>query len=650
VLQVTGQASLLVVDQLEELFTLCTDDGKRRAFLNRLLGLPGPTRVVLTMREDFREECGGYPELVNLLDTHAVRIEPMDAAELRQAMENQAAKVGLRFEPGLSNTILDDLQGEPGTMPLLQHTLLELWNHRRGRWLRAEEYQKIGGVKKAIANTAAAVYRDLSDDDKVRVRGIFERLTRLDDEAREADGRRDTRQRVNLDELTPAGSDPAQTKALLERLADARLIVTTANATTKVEEVEVAHEALIRSWPRLREWLDQDRTDLRVLASVRSAARDWEKNRADESLLSHHGARLLVAERLRTHPRLGMNQGEVDYLDACRKRQERQAERERRYRSWIVRVSLAGTVIALGLAGLAWYQRNRAVEAHVETQITWANGLFRPLGLQSGGLNQVELSALTELGSLPEPQAQVRVRFVKRALDDPESARRFATRFPVVLQAAVGLNKRVAAQVDEILREKLRDSDDSTRITAALAILELDLADNAARQLAGGDLVGEAERGNQIVPVATLASSIVQGTRGLPGDQAATFVAGAAKALAEALSKESASSAQAALARVLAEVCQRLPPEAAAKLLADALAKASDSEARAALAGGLAEVCQGLPADRARTHLEPAAKLLADALAKASYNSDREALARALAEVCQGLPDYRARTQLEDAA
>ena len=105
-------------------------------------------------------------------------IAPMDATELRRAMELQASKVGLRFEADLSHTILNDVQGEPGAMPLLQHALLELWKRRHGRWLQAEEYRAIGGVQQAMARTADDLYEQLSPGEQERVRDIFMRLTR----------------------------------------------------------------------------------------------------------------------------------------------------------------------------------------------------------------------------------------------------------------------------------------------------------------------------------------------------------------------------------------------------------------------------------------------------------------------------------------
>ncbi len=228
-----GRNRLLVVDQFEELFTLCRKESDRREFLDRLLGLPRTTLVVVTMRADFWGEVARYPALKDRMLAEQELIAPMDEKELRAAIEEQAKTAGLRFEADLSNTILDDVQGEPGAMPLLQHALLELWKRRHGRWLRADAYRATGGVKKAIAETAEAVFRDLPYQDQENVRDIFLRLTRLDEDTVRAEEkcdtpnvnprgklerkdvgaldeeRRDTRQRVPLDELTPAGSDRA---------------------------------------------------------------------------------------------------------------------------------------------------------------------------------------------------------------------------------------------------------------------------------------------------------------------------------------------------------------------------------------------------------------------------------------------------------
>jgi WD40 repeat protein/energy-coupling factor transporter ATP-binding protein EcfA2 len=324
---------LVVVDQFEELFTQCRDEGERQAFVERLLWLSGRSRIVITMRADFWGECAAFPGLKDEMQDHQELVAPMDAAALRRAMERQADHVGLRFEAGLGEAILDDVEGEPGAMPLLQHALLLLWQRRHGRWLRWEEYRAIGGIQQAIAHTADEVYLGLAGQEQARMRDIFLRLTRLEDAPVGAEAR-DTRRRVGLAELVPAGSDPAETIALVKRLADARLMVTSLNAASGQDEAEVAHEALIRHWPRLRGWLDEDRAELHLREGVREAALEWEANDQEETYLVHRGGRLEDAEALRRQPRFALNEVEEAYVEACvglreRERREKEAQQHR---------------------------------------------------------------------------------------------------------------------------------------------------------------------------------------------------------------------------------------------------------------------------------------------------------------------------------
>ncbi|MEZ4660209.1 MAG: CHAT domain-containing protein [Caldilineaceae bacterium] len=236
-----NEHQLIVVDQFEELFTLCPNPTHRQQFLDRLLGLLNDSTrapihhspftihhlqfsLTLTMRADFWGECAVYPKLRDLMQAHQELVGPMTAQELRSSMEQQARVVGLRFETNLSNTILDDVAGEPGAMPLLQHALLELWKRRRGRWLRAAEYRALGGVQQAIARTADSIYNALDDEDRERMRAIFLRLTRLDEGDQTDESQRDTRRRARFEELAADG-DEAATHNLVQRLADARLVV-----------------------------------------------------------------------------------------------------------------------------------------------------------------------------------------------------------------------------------------------------------------------------------------------------------------------------------------------------------------------------------------------------------------------------------------
>ncbi|BCL39605.1 eIF2A-related protein [Nostoc sp. MS1] len=363
-----GQSLILVIDQFEELFTLCTDEAQRLTFIEQVLSLSQQQKVVITMRADFWGECAPYQKLKELMEARQKLIAPMNVSELRKSMEMQAAQVGLRFEAGLSNTILDDVQGEPGAMPLLQHALLELWKRRHGRWLRCVEYEAIGGVKKAISQTADAVYNGLSSQQQEQVRNIFVRLTRLDEETVQGEKRRDTRRRVELEELVPVDCDLGLTKNLVQQLAGegARLVVTSVNESTNREEVEVAHEALIRYWHRLQNWLNENRSNLQLREKIRQAALDWNQSQQKEDYLQLRGGRLDDAQMLFTQRLL--NKLEADYVKACidlRLRQEKEKEVRRRREintaRGIASFSILGLIVTASFGLVAW-QKSQQTE------------------------------------------------------------------------------------------------------------------------------------------------------------------------------------------------------------------------------------------------------------------------------------------------
>lgn len=287
---------------------------------------PKTIRIIITMRADFWGECAQYPELKQMMMAHQELITPMTGQELRRTMELQAAKVGLRFEADLSNTILDEVAEEPGAMPLLQHLLTELWKRRHGRWLRAEEYRHIGGVQKAIAHTADEVYEQLSFSEQALVRDLFVRLTRLDEDGY-SKHHRDTRQRVQVEEIMCDTCDSGNVKALLARLADAKLIITSVNPVTQKEEVEVVHEALIQHWPRLQGWIDDNRARYRLRQAVNRAAQVWRDNGRHDDFLVHRGGQLDDARRLAEEPGF-LVAFERAYIEACVALQEGIRRRE----------------------------------------------------------------------------------------------------------------------------------------------------------------------------------------------------------------------------------------------------------------------------------------------------------------------------------
>lgn len=354
VLESAKDRPLIVVDQFEELFTLTRDDAVRKKFIFHLLKIAKEKKIVITLRSDFMGEVAEYRELNEEIQNHLENVPPMDSDELLRAIERQANVVGLRFEADLSQQILDDVEGEPGAMPLLQHALWELWNRRHGRNLRASEYRAFGGVKQAITSTAEKVYGECSKPEQEQIRDIFLRLTRLDD----SDQRRDTRRRVAISDLIPSGGDAVSINLLLDKLASARLIVKTVNEGRT--EIEVAHEVLIRYWGVLREWLSEDRNNLRLLNGVIDAANQWNSNGRDNVFLIHRGRRLENAVQLGADTHYGLSDIEQSYLKECVALENSDRERRERLQKQITTGLGTGLAIFVLIAIFATYQWQRA--------------------------------------------------------------------------------------------------------------------------------------------------------------------------------------------------------------------------------------------------------------------------------------------------
>jgi WD40 repeat protein/energy-coupling factor transporter ATP-binding protein EcfA2 len=327
-----GDRVLVVVDQLEEVFTLCRDESERRQLFSTLLyatSAPGGRAVVIvTMRADFYVRCAAYPELAQLITAEQMLVGPMDADGLRQAIEEPARRVGLKLEERLSETILSDVAAEPGALPLLEHALLELWQRRRSTLLTFEGYQQAGAVGGALAQRADKIFDELSPDQQQIARRALLRLTQP------GEGTEDTRRRATRRELVPVEGDDSF-DVVLGRLVDARLL-TTGRDETGVEVIDVSHEALIRGWPRLRSWIDADRAGLLTHRRLTDAAREWETVDHEPAAL-HRGARLAAAREWATDHSDDLSQLERDFLVAS-------AAAERRTRRQRV---LAGGLAAL---------------------------------------------------------------------------------------------------------------------------------------------------------------------------------------------------------------------------------------------------------------------------------------------------------------
>ena len=281
---------LILVDQFEETFTLCHEEATRIAFIEKLLKLSqdtsGRTTVVIALRADFYSHCAQYPLLRQAVAAQQEYIGQMNAAELRRAIEEPARQGNWQFESGLVETLLRDIgvegaqEPEPGALPLLSHALLATWERRRGRTFSLDGYHASGGVRGAIAETAESVFTDqLNQAQQNLARDVFLRLTEL------GEGTEDTRRRATLTELVRESEGATQLRTVLNTLAEARLI------TLNEDSAEVAHEALIREWQRLHEWLNQDRDGLRLLRHLTESAHEWNARNHDAGEL-YRGARL----------------------------------------------------------------------------------------------------------------------------------------------------------------------------------------------------------------------------------------------------------------------------------------------------------------------------------------------------------------------
>lgn len=311
---VAGQGRvMLVVDQFEEVFTQCRDETEREQFFECLLGGLQRTEhqlcLAIAMRTDFLGKCAerDYSGLAQKLQAHLITVMPMTPEELKEAIVQPAKQVGLTVEPELITQILTDLQGS-ANLPLLQYTLTELWQRRPVNRLMLAEYARLGGVQGAIQKRANLVYQSLSGREQRVAKQIFLELTQLGEETQ------DTARQVLKSNLVSEQESAFLVEEVLQKLADARLVVTSEvsvpeNSSKTVTVVDIAHEALIRHWPLLRQWLEQQREIIRVKRRIEAIATEWYNQRKPKkTAFLLQGIQLAEAENyLENHSELGLS-------------------------------------------------------------------------------------------------------------------------------------------------------------------------------------------------------------------------------------------------------------------------------------------------------------------------------------------------------
>jgi WD40 repeat protein/transcriptional regulator with XRE-family HTH domain len=342
---------LVVVDQFEELFTMCADADEQREFVHALAALAatgdGQVPVVLALRDDFYPQVLDQPEL-EALRGGQVFVGRMTEDELRLAVTGPAERAGLAIEPGLVELLVRDLgatAAHTGALPLLSHALLVTWERRRREVLTVRAYQDSGGIGGAISASAEQVYASLDDAGQELAHRLFLRLVRLDEHTAF------TRRRVPLDELRIGdGID-----AVVRRFVSHRLL------TSGADGVEITHEALVLKWPRLAEWLEADLSGLRIRHALTTAANNWHEAGRDPELL--HRGRLLDDARqwaAEAGHRRELNDRERDFLDASRRISRRRTRR--RYTTAAIVVVLA--LVASVLTGYVYAQSQAVAREH----------------------------------------------------------------------------------------------------------------------------------------------------------------------------------------------------------------------------------------------------------------------------------------------
>jgi len=366
-----GGRIVLIVDQLEEVFTLCQDEAEREAFISRLgqlAGLPDDAAgtvtglIVLGLRADFYAQAAAYPLLRDVLRDAPVLLDPMSEDELRQAIMFPARAVGLEIEPGLVEVLLRDLgvaqrDDRAGRLPLLAHALRATWQQRRGHELTVDGYQKTGGIERAIATTADRAYDSLHMTAQEEARVLFLRLVVI------GEGGSDTRRRLGRVDLLRDFDEPAL-GAVLDVFTQRRLL------TQEQDTVTITHEALVYAWPRLREWIESDRIGNILRQDLDAAAGSWESEDHDPAVL-YRGSRLAAARAWAAAHGRDLSATASAFLDASVRQENRVVRTRRVAAALLAALTLIASVtagIALFLRHQALVQRNQAIVSQVTTE------------------------------------------------------------------------------------------------------------------------------------------------------------------------------------------------------------------------------------------------------------------------------------------
>jgi WD40 repeat protein/class 3 adenylate cyclase len=383
VLPADGSELVLLIDQFEEVFTLVEDEAARTHFLESLEAAAtdpqARLRVVITLRADFYDRPLLYRGFAELLRSRVEVVVPLSPEELERTISEPARRVDVRLEQGLVAHMHADVANEPGGLPLLEYALTELFDRREGDVLTVEGYRAIGGVSGALGRRAEELHADLDQTGREAARQLVLRLVSL------GEGTEDTRRPVPRSEIASLEVDQQAMAAVLDSFGASRLLSFDRDSRSGAPTVEVAHEALLTAWGRLRGWIDEAREDVRTERRLAVAAGEWDEARRDASFLAT-GSRLEQFQAWRQSGRISTTPEERDFLDAslaerdrhlmeAEAQQARERDLERRSIRRLRALVTVLTVMALVAGGLTLFAFDQRARAEREERIATAREL-----------------------------------------------------------------------------------------------------------------------------------------------------------------------------------------------------------------------------------------------------------------------------------
>ncbi len=397
---------LLVIDQFEEVFTLVPEPAEARFLLDSLYAAVtdprAPVRVVITLRADFYDKPLMVPDFSEMVRLRTEAITPLTAEELERAITGPTERVGAQLETGLVSALVSEVSEQPGPLPMLQYALTELFDQRQGRTLTLATYDKMGGALGALARRADAVFGNLRPQEQTAARQVMLRLVTL------GEGTEDIRRRASLAELLSVGAEASQ--PTLDAFDWSRLLTFDLDPTTGEAIVDLAHEAIIREWGRLRTWLDESRDDVRLQRMLARSAAEWADADREASYLLH-GSRLAQFEGWAQMTDVALTEEERFYLKSSIEGEQRRQARRRLIRNATLTITAVVAVIMTVLTLIAFdregqAQQNAAV-AEVRLYEAWdTQALFladlSQQELVAGSRQNALLLALESLVHYPE--------------------------------------------------------------------------------------------------------------------------------------------------------------------------------------------------------------------------------------------------------